>query len=218
MDFLKTYLDDETYSKLETALKGKEDEVKLANLATGEYVSKGKYDADLKKEVDAQADTKGQMKTLTEQIDALKKTAGNSDELTAKIEEIQASNKAELERIKTESSARMKIAKVDLAIIEMGGKNATAVRALLDLENVKLDGEKVLGLKEQVDAKKTEFPYLFGEAKKIFVNDAKNPPGKTGTDPENDYTERLVTARKAGNTLEAIKIKQEAFEAGVIVD
>ena len=43
MEFLKEYLGDELYSQVEAKLKDN-DKVKLANLASGEYVSKSKYD------------------------------------------------------------------------------------------------------------------------------------------------------------------------------
>ena len=47
MDFLKSIFGDKalTYAELETALKDSKD-IKLANLASGGYVDKGKYDAD----------------------------------------------------------------------------------------------------------------------------------------------------------------------------
>ena len=41
MEFLKEYLGDELYSQVEAKLKDN-DKVKLANLASGEYVSKSK--------------------------------------------------------------------------------------------------------------------------------------------------------------------------------
>ena len=43
MDFLKGVISDELYAQLETELKGKE--VKLANLASGDYIGKEKYEA-----------------------------------------------------------------------------------------------------------------------------------------------------------------------------
>ena len=43
MEFLKGVLSEETYTKLEAELKDKKD-VKLGNLATGEYVNKAKFD------------------------------------------------------------------------------------------------------------------------------------------------------------------------------
>ena len=43
MEFLKEILGEELYSQVEAKLKGN-DKVKLANLASGEYVSKSKFD------------------------------------------------------------------------------------------------------------------------------------------------------------------------------
>ena len=43
MEFLKEFLGDELYAQVEAKLKGN-DKVKIANLASGEYVSKSKYD------------------------------------------------------------------------------------------------------------------------------------------------------------------------------
>ena len=63
MEFLKGILSDETYNKLVEELKDKKD-VKLANLTTGEYVSKNKADEQLKK--------------LNAELEALKKESGKA--------------------------------------------------------------------------------------------------------------------------------------------
>ena len=47
MEFLKEFLGDDLYTQVEAKLKGN-DKVKLANLASGEYVSKSKYDDEIK--------------------------------------------------------------------------------------------------------------------------------------------------------------------------
>ena len=80
MDFLKNIFGDKalTYAELEAALKDNK-EVKLANLAAGGYVDKGKFDA---------LETKN--KTLSEQLSKLGE---------AKPEELQA----EIARLKNEN-------------------------------------------------------------------------------------------------------------------
>ncbi|MGN1119349.1 MAG: hypothetical protein ACI4Q4_03255 [Oscillospiraceae bacterium] len=80
MEFLKNIFGDKalTYAELEAALKDSK-EVKLANLASGGYVDKGKFDA---------LETKN--KTLTEQLSKLGE---------AKPEELQA----EIARLKNEN-------------------------------------------------------------------------------------------------------------------
>ena len=72
MEFLKGIISDELYTKLETELEGKG--IKLANLATGDYVAKGKH----------------------EKVEALLATA-KADLLTAnsKIEEYESKNLTE---------------------------------------------------------------------------------------------------------------------------
>lgn len=50
MEFLKEILGDDLYTQVETKLKGN-DKVKLANLASGEYVSKSKYDDEIKAKI-----------------------------------------------------------------------------------------------------------------------------------------------------------------------
>ena len=47
MEFLKDVLGVDLYNQVAEALKGHEKDIKIANLATGDYVSKGKYDSDL---------------------------------------------------------------------------------------------------------------------------------------------------------------------------
>lgn len=84
MEFLKAYLDEETYEKLEEQLKGKESEVKLANLSTGEYVARGKFNK------------------VEMELKALKKT--QTDIETASLTESEKAQKAiaEVENLKKE--------------------------------------------------------------------------------------------------------------------
>lgn len=62
MEWLKEFLGDELYSQVEAKLKGN-DKVKIANLASGEYVSKSKYDDDIKAKNE-------ELKTLTTKVKA----------------------------------------------------------------------------------------------------------------------------------------------------
>lgn len=47
MEFLKDVLGDGLFNHVSEKLKGHEKDIKIANLASGDYVSKAKYDADL---------------------------------------------------------------------------------------------------------------------------------------------------------------------------
>lgn len=84
MEFLKAILGEELYAQLETALNSyngneanKDKQVKLANLACGEYVGKGKYDA-----LQAQLDGKTtELDTANGLIAELKKGTKGNEEL-----------------------------------------------------------------------------------------------------------------------------------------
>lgn len=52
---------------------------------------------------------------------------------------------------------------INQKLTESKAKNQKAVRALLDMSILKLDGDKVLGLNEQLETIKKENDFLFGE-------------------------------------------------------
>lgn len=147
MEFLKSIFGDKalTYAELEAALKDSKD-VKLANLAEGGYVDKGKFDA---------LETKN--KTLSEQLKGLE---------NVKPEELQA----EIARLKSENEQaeqRYQQALLDHAVesrlMAEGAVDVKAVRALLDMSKVKRDGETLLGLDEQISALKKDKAWAFPE-------------------------------------------------------
>lgn len=166
MDFLKNIFGDKalTYAELEAALKDNKD-VKLANLAAGGYVDKGKFDA---------LETKN--KTLSEQLSKLGE---------AKPEELQA----EIARLKSENEqaeARYQQTLLDHAVesrlMAEGAVDTKAVRALLDMSKIKRDGETLIGLDEQISALKKDKAWAFPE-KESKQPDIKGavPAGSGGT-------------------------------------
>ena len=103
----------------------------------------------VQKEVDS---LKGQVKERDKQLETLKATAGDNEALTKQIADLQAENATAKEAHETE----MKQLKVDFAVEKAlagaNAKNIKAVKALLDLEDAKLDKEgNVKGLQEQID-------------------------------------------------------------------
>lgn len=111
-------------------------------------------------------------KQLTErdkQLDSLNKTAGDSEALKNQIAELQAANKqttdayeAKLKQMAVENAA-------NLAITKHGAKNPKAVKALLNLENAKMDGDIIVGLEEQLTKLKETDAYMFNVEQKPTV-------------------------------------------------
>lgn len=172
MEFLKEILGEELYQQFKTKIDAfngdeanKDKIVKLANLSTGEYVSKGKYD-NLQALLDG---SKGDVQALTETIESLKKGKVDADILQAKV--------AEVEKLLAESQEREKELKVkyaiDVAMLAEGVKKENAELLAIALERKLKEKGEVLELDENDNIKgwddklsglKTQFPTMFESA------------------------------------------------------
>ena len=150
------------------------------------------------------------------QLDELKTSAGDNAALQQQIEELQASNKAEVERLTAENAAIRVNAAVEQALMIAKAKNITAAKALLNLEGAELaDDGTVKGLSDQISAlKEAEATGFMFEAENTGATFKGVTPrdGKDGVPNMSDYQTRYNAAKEAGNQAEAIRIKTEAFE------
>lgn len=147
------------------------------------YVEKSKY-TELETEKTQLAESH---KTLTKQLEDVKKSVGDNAELKKQIEDMQNANKAK-EKEYTDSITKIKLDNaVEIALMSSGAKNSKAVKALLNLEKAVLgeDG-KITGLEEQIKALKTaeDSSFLFAEAPKVK---GANPAGNTGKSGNVDF-------------------------------
>ena len=175
MDFLKAVLGDR-YEEFVNLIKGynekpenKDKQVKLIDLNKGEYVSKAKYD---------EADTA--RKTLRSQLDEAEETLKGFEGVDVKDLQTKVSEfSTQLETQKTDYEnqiAQMKFnAILDGAITASGGKNAKAIKALLDVESLMNSKDQTTDIQAAVNACKEENAYMFGDDEPI-----NNPVGQTG--------------------------------------
>lgn len=172
MEFLKQIFGDKalTYSDLEAALKDSKD-VKLANLASGEYVDKGKF---------AALETKN--KTLAEQLSKLGDV--KPDELQAEISRLKQENEAAEQKYQ---QALLDHA-VESRLMSEGAVDVRAVRALLDMSKIRLDGDNLIGADEQISALKKEKAWAFPtkESKAPEINGAVPAPNGSGNEQSSD--------------------------------
>jgi len=138
----------EQFEKKATAGKAK-----FVDLSEGAYVGKKKFDA---KEAElATANT-----TMKQLQDAAKKFDGvDVDGLRTQIKDLQT-------KYDTDIAATRKASAIDVALLAAKAKNSKALKALLNLDEVKLDGDKLLGLDAQLESLKKSDPYMFAEAGK----------------------------------------------------
>lgn len=102
---------------------------------------------------------KEQLKQANTQIESFKEMdietiKATADEYKSKYEEAQAKAQEELEKVQFEH-------KLESALTGAKAKNTRAVKALLDLEGLKLNKDEIVGLSEQLEKLKEENDYLF---------------------------------------------------------
>lgn len=169
-DFVKLGLDEEIAKKCETA----------SNEELKAFIPKARFDEvnneKKKLELDVR-DRDGQLETL-------KTSTGDVDGMKKQIETLQAENKTKDETHAAEIKQLKVDAAVEAAITGAKGKNAKAIKALLDLTKAELaDDGTIKGLPEQIEAliKAEDSKFLFDtETKTTKVKGAK--PGESGND------------------------------------
>ena len=137
---------------------------------------------------------KGEKKTLEndkqkieEEYNNFKKGAISQADYEVKKKEIEDNSKAEIEAIRLDS-------KIDLAINNAKAKNVKSVKANLDLKQIKLDGDKLLGFDDQIEALKKSDAYLFNidnPVNKGVENNGGNPRKNGGGTLEDDELDKL---------------------------
>lgn len=148
MEFLKEILGEELYAQVAAKLEGNKD-VKLANLASGDYVSKAKYDSD--------------MQAKETRIQELAQNVKDFDGVDVKqlqkdVNDWKTKYDHDLEEAKRDSA-------IQLAIAKSGTLSEKALMGLLDKDKIKFDKDGNLsGLDEQIEAIKKEDGFLFKAA------------------------------------------------------
>lgn len=149
MDKLKALFGSDalTWEQLEEKLKDNK-EVKIANLAAGSYVDKRKYD-----------DTVAELGTANDTIKGLRETVAkfdgvDVDKLKKDASEWETKYNTDIAAVKLDSA-------VNMALVAAKAKNPKLAKAALDMSVIKLDGDNLLGLTEQLDKLKESDSYLF---------------------------------------------------------
>jgi len=168
----------EKAKEFEDLLKKSDLKVVVGN--DGSYIPKNVLD-DEKKKLTTEIDNyKSEITNVTTKLKEFESLTGENEQLKTQINDL----KSNTEKIESDWKSKLEIlnkeTKIENAIRESGAKNIKAVKALLDLEVVKLDGDNLLGLNDQLDKAKSDNDYLFGEIKaqgKAPEKPAQNEPG-----------------------------------------
>lgn len=126
----------------------------------------------------------------------------DNEELTKEIEKLKEDNKKSSEDYEAKLSQLKFDTKFEKAIAEYKPKNAKALKALMDIEKVKLVDDTFIGLEEQVKALKESDSYLFEQEVTGGTGSIGGGSSSLGK-PNNDKTQSLgekLAAEKAEAT------------------
>lgn len=161
---------------LEQLAKGEktvEDVLKAIDEADQEKVPRSR----LNDKISEVKELEGQLKERDKQLTDLGKKATASEELTNEINRLKEENAETVKKYQQQIQQQAFDNKLADALRGAKAKNVKAVMANLDLSTIKLDGDKLLGLDDQLGALKESDAYLFAEE--------ETPPGLRGRNPHN---------------------------------
>lgn len=157
MEFLKDVFGDKalTYDDLQNALSDKTD-IKIGNIANG-YVTQEEYNT-LKLQYES---------TNTQLTEANSKLNGYDPEWQQKSEQAKIDAENKIIAYKLSNG-------IENAVKSYGAKDIVAVKAHLDTSKIKLDGDKIIGIDEQLKSIKKDYDYLFeSEKPKMFSSSTR---------------------------------------------
>lgn len=150
---LKKLLGEELYNQV----VGKLGDSKIAIVSDGNWFPKEKFD-----EVNTtNKDLKKQLSDRDVQLKDLETKAQGNEALQNQIKQLQDDNKKVSDDFQTKLSQQTFDFALKDALTGAKAKNPKAVEALLNKESIKLDGDKLLGLEEQLKTIQESDAYLF---------------------------------------------------------
>lgn len=134
-------------------------------LEHGKTVNDTKKKADKVDGLESQiTDLTGQLKDRDTQLEDLKKVDAKALQKT--IDELQESNKNKDTEYQEKLDKQAKEFAIESALRDAKALNTKAVKALLDTDSIKLDGETLLGLDDQLKTLQESDAYLFKQDQK----------------------------------------------------
>ncbi|MDO4301249.1 MAG: phage scaffolding protein [Clostridia bacterium] len=126
------------------------------------------------------------------QLKSLKESVGNNEALTQKIADLEQKNKDDAAKHKAEMDNLKINNAIDKSLMSFKAKTPKAVKAMLDMESVKLDKDgNITGIDEQIKAlsESEDTKYLFENSAPVLRG---TQPGHGADDDDNSNTEKMT--------------------------
>ena len=171
MNFLKEVLGDELFAQFETAINAfngneanKDKQIKLANLGTGEYVGKGKFDSEIEKLQNLLNGKTTELDKANGLIAELEKTSKGNEDALGKISEYKAqAEKLQKELAETKMKSAIKVALLSEKAVDVDYLTYCLEKELKEKgETLELDdNDNIKGWNDRLNGLKTKYPTMF---------------------------------------------------------
>lgn len=222
MEFLKAVLGEEFYKQFVEKVNAyngdeanKDKQIKLGNLASGEYVGKGKFDA-LQEALNGK-DT--ELTSANDLIAQLKKDTKGNEDLQGKITQYEQQNaqlQAELQETKLKSAIKValmseKAIDVDYLTFKLNEKlKEKGVTLELD------ENDNIKGWSDKLSGLKTQFPTMFESTSKDGGGYTRMDDGKLpGGDDHNTLTRSEILKKPYAERAKLFEENPEAYNAAM---
>ena len=149
------------------------------------HAENGKDITNVRRQLEAMQSERDSLQTqLTErdnQLKELKKSVKDNEELTSRLEALEAENKTAKETYAVELANLKKSNAIEIALKDDKAKSVKAVMPFLNVENIKFENDTLVGYKEQIES-------LRSDEATSFLFDAAQPtpqpkPSLSGAEP-----------------------------------
>lgn len=143
-------------------------------------------------------DLEAELQNRNQQLDDLSKKASGSDELAKEIQALKDANAQQQADYEQKLQQTKLDAKLTEALTAAKSRNVKSVLANLDVSQIKLDGDKLLGLDDQLSALKESDAYLFASEEKPALGGRTphTPNGQSSTGlTKEDFTKMSYAER-----------------------
>lgn len=196
----------EKLSKGETTV---EDVLKAIDDADKEKVPRSR----LNDKIEEIKELNDQLKERDNQLKDLGDKAKGNEDLQKQINDLQDANKQTATDYQAKLDKQAFDFSLEKALSDAKAKNPKAVKALLNAEAIKLDGDKLLGLEEQLKTLQESDGYLFGveETPQLRGRQPQAPGQQPQTTPRVQLQKDYETAVQSGNMPLAVSLKNKLF-------
>ncbi|AJD27845.1 phage capsid protein [Clostridium botulinum] len=180
MAHIKDIIGEEAFNALSEDKRKELDKKDFEDVSSGSFILKTRFD-----QVNEQAkEYKKQVGERDKQINNLKEEYKDVDGLKEKVEQLELDNKTQKETYEKQLSDIAFNNALEKGLGAFSIKDKKLIMALIDKDKLKVDGDNVIGLKEQIEPLKTSHEYLFDKEIKgtgSFVTGGNNDtqPNKT---------------------------------------